>query len=98
MESRSAEVEAAALVPVAVHPMSDHFPLIPQAWGLALVMETVLDDPIFILLALAIRTYFPLLLCYELVFKNRAALFCCWPITQAYDAIAFGLGGLLGLV
>ena len=61
-------------------------------------METLLDDPIFILLALAIRTYIPLLLCYELVFKNRAALVCCWPVTKAYDAIAFGFGGFVGLV
>ena len=62
------------------------------------MMETVLDDPIFILLALAIRTYIPLLLCYELIFKNRAAFICCWPLTHAYDAFAYGLGGFLGLV
>lgn len=56
------------------------------------------DDPLFIFLALSIRYYIPLLLCYELVFKNRAAFICCWPIVQAYETIAFGLGGVLGLV
>ena len=48
---------------------------ITAGWGVAFVVETLVDDPVFIMAALLVRRYVPVVLAYELCFQN-AAVFC----------------------
>ena len=69
-----------------------------RAWLLALIIEFTINDPLLILGVLLTKTYLPLFLCHELIFKNRAVFVCCYPITWVHKHISHGLGGFLGLL
>ena len=59
--------------------------VITSSWGIAFIVEALVDDPLFIMVALVVRRYFPVLLAHELCFKNSRVF--CAPIFQCYNAV-----------
>ena len=68
---------------------------ITAGWGVAFVVETLVDDPVFIMAALLVRRYVPVVLAYELCFQN-AAVFCpC--VFSCYRDIHRAIASCLGV-
>lgn len=70
---------------------------VSTGWGLGLLMEILIDDPLFIGVSLLLRTYFPVLILYELIWKNRYVMACLGPVSKVYDGCMASLGSCLGL-
>jgi len=70
---------------------------VSAGWGIGLLMEVMIDDPLFIGVSLLLRTYFPVLVLYELIFKNRHAVACLEPISRVYDSCGSAISSCLGM-
>ena len=78
-------------------PPHEHgFVLVPELCdvGFSMNLEAIVDDPLFILAALVVRRYFPVVLAYELCFKNAAVL--CAPVARCYSGVKGAFAACLG--
>ena len=76
----------------------DTWAKVVQAWLLALIVEFLVSDPLFILAVLLTRKFAALVVCREIFCKNRAVFVCCAPVSRVYDCLTTGIGGWLGLL
>ena len=74
---------------------ADSWRSITSAWGVSFIVEALVDDPIFIMVALIVRRYVPVAMAYELCFKN-AAVFCA-PVALCYKNLATAFARCMGL-
>ena len=51
-----------------------------KTWAATMAIEALIEDPLFLLVAVLTRQALISCLCCEFVFKNRAFIICCKPV------------------